>query len=335
MSIRCYTGSAPWASKYPGFGATGAVILGTTGVGSSGPGLLYPGTTVADNDKELSFRIITAPAAGSFVYAENGTFTLTGAPNGLYSITFEKFDDQVSVGQATSLVAVGVVVIALAAANCTQPSTCTTGAVTISAPGITLAASNCVQASTCTTGAVTIGPPVVTVSGHTYATAAAYLRRYGLDEASQLLADEQRLLTPDLLQGALTGLWPGSPSGPEMLAATEALQRLQRQLVVSSNFMDGYLRSAAVLPLAPADANAGTLEDCCMALTRFDLADDPDNSTERLDKIAERWRTWLRDVATSKVLLVGTEGVVTPMRGRVRAGKVRSGFDWGSFGSGR
>ena len=161
MSIRCYTGSAPWASKYPGFGATGAVILGTTGVGSSGPGLLYPGTTVADNDKELSFRIITAPAAGSFVYAENGTFTLTGAPNGLYSITFEKFDDQVSVGQATSLVAVGVVVIALAAANCTQPNTCTGGAVTFTAPGITLAAANCTQVNTCTTGAVTILTPGV------------------------------------------------------------------------------------------------------------------------------------------------------------------------------
>lgn len=107
MSIRCHSSTVVHCSLYPGWGTTGAVILATTASGSNGPGLLFPGTTVADNTKEISYRIVTPPSAGVFTYAEDGTFSFTGAPDGIYSIVFEKYDNQVSVGQATSTVTVG------------------------------------------------------------------------------------------------------------------------------------------------------------------------------------------------------------------------------------
>ena len=107
MSIRCHTTQEPRASLYQGWGATGAVILATTGIGGSGPGLLYPGTTTADNATELSFRIVAPPAAGLFTVAEDGSFTLSGAPGGTDYFTFEKYDNQTSVGQATSTINVG------------------------------------------------------------------------------------------------------------------------------------------------------------------------------------------------------------------------------------
>lgn len=111
MSIRCHTSPAPRASLYQGFGATGAVILATTGAGGSGPGLLHPGTTTADNATELSFQIISPPAAGTFTVAEDGSFTFSGAPGGTYYFTFEKYDNQASVGQATSTINAGAAAV--------------------------------------------------------------------------------------------------------------------------------------------------------------------------------------------------------------------------------
>lgn len=169
-----------------------------------------------------------------------------------------------------------------------------------------------------------------------YATPTAYLQRFGLDEAVQLLADEEQLLTAQLLQDAIAvadgGAWTGTPSDAEKAAANAALARLTRQLAVSSNFMDGYLRAAVTLPLAPEDANAGTLEDCCLALTRAEVADDPDNATERMDAAAATWRTWLKDVARHVVALVGTDGSAPPPAGGARTGQATSAYNWGAFG---
>lgn len=165
-----------------------------------------------------------------------------------------------------------------------------------------------------------------------YATPAQYTSRFGLDEAAQLLGDEQALLTSTLLQDAINGTWTGTPSVAEQAAATAALARLTRQLLVCSNTMDGYLRAAVALPLAAGDANAGTLEDCCMALTRCALADDADNATERMDKAAETWRTWLTDVARNRVQLVGATGAAVPSSGGVRTGQAGSSYAWDSYG---
>jgi len=165
-----------------------------------------------------------------------------------------------------------------------------------------------------------------------YATALAYVARFGLEETALFLADEEQLLTPQLLEDVLRGTWTGTPSQAQQNAAIAAQARLERQIGISSNFMDGYLRSAASLPLAAGDANAGTLEECCLSLVRFALADDDDNATERMDKTAESWRKWLVDVSRGTVQLVGASAEAAPSRGRVRSGQMKSGFNWGGFG---
>lgn len=168
-----------------------------------------------------------------------------------------------------------------------------------------------------------------------YATPAQFVAKFGLEETAQTLADEQRLLTAQLLQDALAGSWTGSPSLAEQNAAIEALARLQEQLDTSSNFMDGYLRSAVRLPLPTEDANAGTLRDCCLALARCGLADDSDNATEQMRKTAETWRAWLKDVATGRTQLAGSSqtGEAPPAIRRYRGGQAASKVDWGRFGA--
>jgi phage gp36-like protein len=165
-----------------------------------------------------------------------------------------------------------------------------------------------------------------------YATATAYLQKFGLAEAAQVLADEQALLTEQLLKDAIAGggAWTGNPSDAEKAAGVAALARLERQLAVTSNFMDGYLRAAVTLPLAPTDATV--LEDCCLALVRCELHDDSDNATERMDETGKTWRKWLCDVQAGRVALAGAGGEALPSRGRVKVGQATSAYDWNSFG---
>lgn len=171
-----------------------------------------------------------------------------------------------------------------------------------------------------------------------YTTATSFIAKHGLDETTQLLADEQNLLTSQLLLDAISvddmGYWTGEPSEAEIAAAQAALARINRQIETTSNFMDSYLRKAVSLPLAPADANAGTLEDCCLALVRCGLADDTDNATERMDKGCEMWRMWLKDVGRGLVELVATTGLpVAPNTSSgARFGKADTGYDWACFG---
>lgn len=164
-----------------------------------------------------------------------------------------------------------------------------------------------------------------------YATPQRFIQEYGLEETTQLLADEQRLLTSQLLSDALAGAWTGTPSAEEQAAANAAKDRITRKLTTVSNFMDGYLRSAVTLPLSAGDANAGTLEECCVAIAREGLADDSDNVTERIETVADRWRAWLKDVQSGRVALVATGGEQVVGRGRVRSGQAVTGFNWGGF----
>lgn len=167
-----------------------------------------------------------------------------------------------------------------------------------------------------------------------YATPAQYISEYGLTEAVQMLADEEQLLTADLLKAAMSGTWLGTETADEQAAATAALARLTRKLESSSSLMDGYIRAVATLPLPTDNASAGMLTDCCLALTRCALADDTDNATERMDDTGKQWRQWLRDVSMGKVQLVGLSGTTAPARNKVFSGPVKSGFGWGGFGSG-
>jgi phage gp36-like protein len=167
-----------------------------------------------------------------------------------------------------------------------------------------------------------------------YATPQQVIADYGLKEITQLLADEQGLLTEQLLLDALGlpggGLWTAEPTDDEAAAAMAAAARFNRKLETTSNFMDGFLRTAVTLPLASTDANAGTLNECCMALTRCGLSDDPDNATERMDACCATWRTWLKDVSRGVVQLVNPAGEAVVGKSRIRSGQAASGYDWDS-----
>lgn len=172
-----------------------------------------------------------------------------------------------------------------------------------------------------------------------YATPAQVIAEYGLKEVTQLLTDEQQLLTEQLLLDAIAvaagGAWTGNPSQAEKDAANAALARLNRKLETQSNFMDGFLRTAVTLPLAVNDANTGTLNECCMALTRCGLSDDPDNATERMDECCNTWRKWLRDVANGVASLVNNAGQEVAGKSRVRQGAASSRYDWAAHGAAR
>ncbi len=168
-----------------------------------------------------------------------------------------------------------------------------------------------------------------------YATPQRFIQAYGLEETTQLLADEERTLTSVLLLDAIAvasgGGWSGTPTAEEMAAAQAAYARITRELEAASNYMDGYLRGAVTLPLEVTDANAGTLEKCCCALTLCELADDTDNATDRMDERCKTWRAWLKDVQAGRVSLIGGGGEAVPGRSRVRTGQAVSGFAWGHF----
>lgn len=172
-----------------------------------------------------------------------------------------------------------------------------------------------------------------------YATPTQYLARYGADEATQLLADEESLLTKQLLLDAIAvaagGTWTGTPTVDERAAATACLARLQRALDNASNLMNGHISSVYALPLAVTPDSAGTLEECCLALARVSLADDSENATERMDHAADNWRDWLRQVAARKVQLILANGggqEASNSAATIHVGQAVSNVNWGSFG---
>lgn len=172
-----------------------------------------------------------------------------------------------------------------------------------------------------------------------YATPPQLIQAYGLKELTQLLADEQDLLTEQLLTDAIAvaggGAWTGDPTPEEQAAAVAALARLNRKIETTANFMDGYLRTAVTLPLSADDANIGTLNDCCMALTRCGLAEDPDNATELMMSGCDTWRAWLKDVSRGVVQLGTPGGETLPTKRRIRTGQAVSAYNWESHKAAR
>lgn len=169
-----------------------------------------------------------------------------------------------------------------------------------------------------------------------YTTPARYCDEVGHDEARAQLLDDGRVLTAELLRQVVAveagvAPWPPETTTPEKDVATAAHERLVRKLDSVCNFMDGYLRAAVTLPLSASDQNIGTLETCCLALLREELANDADMSTELIVKRADRWRKWLVDVASKTVALVGQDGTSPAGSSRVVHGQAKSSIDWGRF----
>lgn len=173
----------------------------------------------------------------------------------------------------------------------------------------------------------------------TYATPTRYCEEFGYDEVRNQLLDEGRVLTVGLLQAVLAvvagGAWAAEITMPERVVAMAAHDRLLRKLGTVSNYMDGYLRAAVALPLPPGDAALGTAADCCLAITRDELASDADMSTDLIVKRADRWRKWLVDISNKTVQVVSSSGdaVAASGSGKVLTGQAKSGYDWSRFGA--
>lgn len=94
------------SSAYPGFGIQAQNIPAT---GDSGPSFLYKDIALlgAAPTDEFMAQILTLPTAGIFTPYEDGTFTFTGAPDGLYSFTYRGFRNGVAYGDFVVVLAVG------------------------------------------------------------------------------------------------------------------------------------------------------------------------------------------------------------------------------------
>lgn len=91
-------------------GETGLGVLGSSipSTGTHGASFLYNDLSLpADNDKEIRGLIVTPPSGGIFYVWEDGSFSLTGAPDGVYSFVYRLFVDGVDLGTATGTITIG------------------------------------------------------------------------------------------------------------------------------------------------------------------------------------------------------------------------------------
>lgn len=113
-----------------------------------------------------------------------------------------------------------------------------------------------------------------------------------------------------------------------IVSATSALDRLQTFLDKSTNEIDGYLRGSVPLPISPALLSTSLLDECCWVLTRCRLADDCDNSSDKIEAGCKEKREWLKAVAKGTITLVDPTGLPIVTTSRFRVGQTESGFDW-------
>jgi phage gp36-like protein len=146
-----------------------------------------------------------------------------------------------------------------------------------------------------------------------YATLTQLAERYGWTELTQLLVDEEDLVTESLLKDVVNLADLSSYTQAEIDAADVAIARVGDLTHKNSLLMDGKFLSVYALPL-PNDTDVQkSVEDCCLALSRAALADDGDNLTKTMKEDRKYWREWLNEIAAGKshlpgVTRVGIEG---------------------------
>lgn len=107
MSFKFGTPSIPGAFHY---GGGGLGVLGDSVPSNGLFGASYLWNDVQYNDLQLSEvmgRVETPPSAGVFFPYEDGSFTLIGAPDGVYTFTYRLFVDGVDSGTATVTITIG------------------------------------------------------------------------------------------------------------------------------------------------------------------------------------------------------------------------------------
>lgn len=97
---------------------SGAYVIGDVGLGvlgsdvpsegEHGASYLYNDLTLPDDaDKEIRGLIVTPPSAGTFYAWEDGSFSLTGAPDGEYTFVYRLYVDGADLGTATATITIG------------------------------------------------------------------------------------------------------------------------------------------------------------------------------------------------------------------------------------
>jgi phage gp36-like protein len=138
-----------------------------------------------------------------------------------------------------------------------------------------------------------------------YATFEQLTEAYGWTEISQLLEDEEGLVTEALLKDVFFEADLGGYSAEEIAAATVALLRATNALLKQSHYIDSKLAAKYSLPLPAGAEDTTPLKECCLALTRPALADDGDNISTTMKEERKHWREWLNDIANGNAFLPG------------------------------
>lgn len=86
--------------------------------GTHGPSVLYNDVALpAEANDWFRAELVTPPSAGTFTLYYDGSFELLDAPNGIYTFVYEGFKNNISYGQATATINIGVSELAGAAAG--------------------------------------------------------------------------------------------------------------------------------------------------------------------------------------------------------------------------
>lgn len=146
-------------------GILAETIAAETAAGDNGPGLLYDrAINPSYAGKRLRLVATSLPAAGTLAIDENGASHFSGAPDGIYTLAYDEYADNVLIGADTATYTVGSVAG-------TAPAATLTGAGTIAGGGASATQSGTAPAATLS-GAGTIEGGGADASGNGSAPAA-------------------------------------------------------------------------------------------------------------------------------------------------------------------
>ena len=100
------SGSGGDATSGGVIGILASQIISETATGDHGPGLLYD-EALANPGTYLRLDVTSYPASGTLTVYANGSFELTGAADGTYTIGYQYYVDDVLSGSDTAVVVIG------------------------------------------------------------------------------------------------------------------------------------------------------------------------------------------------------------------------------------
>jgi len=163
-----------------------------------------------------------------------------------------------------------------------------------------------------------------------YATLEQLIEAYGIAEVSQLLCDEESLVTESLLNDIIASGNLSAYSQQEQDAIAKAVARAETILERQTVFIDSKISGRYRLPLK--DADGSPVIECCLALTRAALADDGANISKRVIEERDHWRKWLNDVQKGHAHLLNEDArKASGSESRRLTARPKSAIEWGTY----